>query len=177
MREGGFPDPDEPADAGGLAKAGAMGLKPAPEVVFAAPALVAHHTAQAMGLAAAVAPALVDIDHGAWRGRSLVEVQAADPEALMGWISNPASGAPGGESFASVRARVSAWMEARAGDDRRILAITHPTVMRAALAHVLEIPPSTAFRIDIAPLSMLTLSFNRQWRFQGLGGGDTSAIA
>lgn len=61
-------------------------------------------------------------------------------------------------------------LAARAGDEQRILAITHPTVMRAALAHVLEIPPSAAFRIDIAPLSRLTLSFNRQWRFQGLGG-------
>jgi hypothetical protein len=41
--------------------------------------------------------------------------------------------------------------------------------MRAALAHVLDIPPGAAFRIDVAPLSRLTLSFNRQWRFQGLG--------
>lgn len=174
MREGGFPVPDEPADAGGLAKAEALGVRPAPEAVFVAPALVAHHTAQAMGMAASVAPALADIDHGAWRGRSLVEVQAAEPEALMGWIADPTSGAPGGERFASVQARVSAWIEAHAGSDQRILAITHPTVMRAALAHVLEIPPSAAFRIDIAPLSMLTLSFNRQWRFQGLAGEGVS---
>ncbi|WP_165187067.1 histidine phosphatase family protein [Caulobacter soli] len=170
MREGGFPDPEEPADVGGLSKAEGLAPTPPPEAVFVAPSQVARDTAQAMGLAASVAPALADIDHGAWRGRSLVDVQAAEPEALMGWIQDPAAGAPGGEGFASVQARVSAWMEAQAASDRRILAITHQTVMRAALAHVLEIPPSAAFRIDIAPLSRLTLSFNRQWRFQGLGG-------
>lgn len=174
MREGGFPDPDEPADAGGLAKAEAMVVSPAPGAVFAAPALAADLTARAMGLAASVAPALADIDHGAWRGRSLVEVQAAEPDALMAWILNPSSSAPGGEAFASVQARVSTWMGAQVDSDQRVLAITHQTVIRAALAHVLEIPPSAAFRIDIKPLSMLTLSFNRQWRFQGLGGAGGS---
>ena len=170
MREGGFPDPDEPADPGGLARAEAVVPRPSPEAVFVAPGRVAADTAAAMGLTTCVAPALADIDHGAWRGRSLVEVQAAEPEALMGWIMDPSSGAPGGERFLSVQARVSAWMEAQAASDHRILAITHQAVMRAALAHVLEIPPAAAFRIDIAPLSRLTLSFNRQWRFQGLGG-------
>ena len=174
MREGSFPDPDEPADAGGLVKARALVLRPSSEAVFVAPALVAHHTAQAMGLAALVAPDLADLNHGVWRGRSLAEVQAADPEALSGWMANPASGAPGGESFASLQTRVSAWIQTQAGSDQRILAITHQTVMRAALAHVLEIPPSAAFRVDIAPLSMLTLSFNRRWRFQGLGGKGVS---
>ena len=113
MREGGFADPDEPADAGGLGKAGALVVRPAPEAVFVAPALVAHHTAQAMGLPVSVAPELADIDHGAWRGRTLVEIEAAEPEALLGWIVDPASGAPGGERFASVQARVSGWMAAR----------------------------------------------------------------
>jgi len=170
MREGGFPDPEEPLDEGGQHKAQILGLRPTPEVVFAAPTLVARQTAQALELGALVEPALADIDHGAWRGRSLVEVQASEPEALMGWIRNPALGAPGGETFASVLSRVSDWMEAQAASERRILAITHQAVMRAALAHVLDIPSAAAFRIDIAPLSRLTLSFNRQWRFQGLAG-------
>jgi broad specificity phosphatase PhoE len=171
MREAGFPDPDEPIDDGGRSKAESLVLRPTPEAIFSAPTQAARQTAEVLGLSALVEPALTDIDPGGWRGRSLVEVQAAEPEALMAWILDPASGAPGGETFASVQARVAAWMEAQAGSDRRILAITHPTVVRAALAHVLDIPPAAAFRIDVAPLSSLTLSFNRQWRFQGLGQG------
>jgi len=174
MREGGFADPEEPVDEGGLRKAQTLVLKPAPELVFTAPAVAARQTAQALELAASVEPALADIDHGAWRGRSLVEVQASEPEVLMSWILDPTLGAPGGETFASVQARVAEWIEAQAGSDRRILAVTHPMVVRAALAHVLDIPSAAAFRIDVAPLSRLTLSFNRQWRFQGLGGEDGS---
>jgi broad specificity phosphatase PhoE len=170
MREGAFPYPDESVDDGGLVKARGLILRPSPESVFSAPSQAARQTAQALGLEASVDPALADVDHGAWRGRSLAEVQVAEPEALMGWILDPASGARAGEPFASVVARVAAWMEEQAARDRRILAITHPAVMRAALTDVLDIPPAAAFRIDVAPLSRLTLSFNRQWRFQGLGG-------
>jgi broad specificity phosphatase PhoE len=170
MREGGFADSGEPLDEGGERKARALVLRPASDVVFSAPSQAAIETAQAMALVALPAPALANIDHGAWRGQSLTDVQAAEPDALMSWIMDPASGAPGGETFASVQARVAAWMESQAASDRRILAITHATIMRAALAHVLDIPAAAAFRIDVAPLSSLTLSFNRQWRFQGLGG-------
>jgi broad specificity phosphatase PhoE len=168
-REGGFPSPDEPIDDGGSRKAEALVLRPAPRVVVSAPALAARQTAEVLGLSAAIAPALVDSDHGRWRGQSLSQVRASDLDGLMGWLDDPASGAPEGEAFVSVLARVAAWMDEQAASDSRILAITHPTVMRAALAHVLDIPPPAAFRIDIAPLSMLTLSFNRIWRFQGLG--------
>jgi broad specificity phosphatase PhoE len=170
MRQGAFPDPDEPVDDGGLAKARMVVLRPAPERVVCAPSLAARQTAQALGLATMVEQALADIDHGAWRGLSLPQVEAAEGQALMRWIMNPASGAPGGEAFASVRARMANWMEVQATTNQRILAITHPTVIRAALAHVLDIPDAAAFRIDVAPLCGLILSFDRQWRFQGLGG-------
>jgi broad specificity phosphatase PhoE len=144
-------------------------VRPAPDVVFVAPSLAARQTAEILGHAATLDTALADMATGAWRGRGLADVQAGQPEALMAWIQDPAAGVPGGESFAEVAGRVSAWMDAQASSNARILAVTHPNVMRAALAHVLYIPASAAFRVDVAPLSMLTLSFNRQWRFQGLG--------
>lgn len=175
MRDGDFPSPDDVIDEAGRARAQALVLKPAPERIVVAPSPVARQTVEAMGLNALVDPALADIDHGAWRGRSLAQIQASTPEALMGWIADPAVGAPGGETFDAVQARVSAWVEEQASADLRILAVTHQPVMRAALAHVLQIPPSAAFRIDIAPLSLLTLSFNRQWRFQGLSVGPEIA--
>jgi len=168
MREGGFPDPDEAVDDAGRDQARALTLRPAPQRVFTAPSLAARQTVEMLGLDAAVESALADIDHGVWRGRGLAEIHAEQPEALMGWIADPADGAPGGEAFAAVIARVGAWIDAQAASDDRILAVTHQPVMRAALVHVLDIPPAAAFRIDIAPLAQLTLSFNRQWRFQSL---------
>jgi broad specificity phosphatase PhoE len=168
MREGGFPDADEAIDDAGREGAEALALRPAPQRVFAAPSLAARQTAEVLELDAVVESALADIDHGAWRGRGLAEIHAEQPEALVGWITDPAAGAPGGEAFAAVIARVGVWIDAQAEADDRILAVTHQPVMRAALAYVLDIPPAAAFRIDIAPLALLTLSFNRQWRFQGL---------
>jgi broad specificity phosphatase PhoE len=175
MRDGAFPDPDEPIDGGGRTKAGGLSIRPAPNLIVTAPAVAARQTAEILGHAANVEPALADMACGAWRGHSLTDVQASEPEALMAWIQDPASGTPGGESLVEVIKRVSTWMDGQASGDARILAVTHPNVMRAALAHVLDIPAAAAFRIDIAPLSMLTLSFNRQWRVQGLGVEERAA--
>lgn len=170
MREGGFPAPDESLDEAGLAKATAFRL-PAPSAdrVVSSPATPARQTLDAMDLSGEIEPALADMDFGAWSGRALAEVHTAGPEALMAWIADPASGAPGGETMAQLAARVGGWIDAQAADDRRILAVTHISVIRAALVHVLDLPPAAAFRIDVAPLSVLTLSFNRQWRVQALG--------
>lgn len=166
MREGAFPDPEEPLDAGGLDKARELAIRPTPERVVVAPAQATRQTAEAMGLAADVEPVLADMDWGAWCGRVLAELQ--EDEALMAWLRDPASGAPGGETFAQVVARVAAWMDRLAAGEGRVLAITHPNVIRATLAHALGIPAESAFRIDIAPLTAVTLSFNRVWRLQGL---------
>ena len=148
-----------------------LAIQPAPDFVVTAPALAARQTAEALGYVANPEPALSDSAFGAWRGRTLLDLQTSAPEALMNWIQEPASGTPGGEPFACVIQRVSAWMSRQAQFDVRILAVTHPNVMRAALAYGLDVPASAAFRIDVAPLTMLTLSFNRQWRLQGLGVG------
>lgn len=169
MREGAFPDPDEAVDEGGLDKTRTLTIRPAPERVITATALAARQTAEALGFAVEVEPALADMAWGAWQGRSLEALHGEDPEALMAWMQNPASGAPGGETFAQVTERVGAWMAEQAAGEGRILVVTHPNVMRAALAHALDIPAEVAFRIDIAPLTAVTLSFNRVWRLQGLG--------
>jgi broad specificity phosphatase PhoE len=174
MREGAFPDPSEAIDDGGRSKARVLTIRPEPDRVVSAPALAARQTVEALGLAADVEPALADMNWGAWRGRSLEDLHTAEPEALMTWMRDPPSGAPGGGTFAEVTRRVGAWMAEQAAGEGRVLAITHPNVIRAALAHALDLPAEAAFRIDIAPLTAVTLSFNRVWRLQGLAvdGGE-----
>ncbi len=175
MREGGFPDPDEALDEGGSRKATAVRIRPAPDLVFTAPALAARQTTDVLGHVAAVEPALADMDWGAWRGRRLVDLVETDSEAVMAWIKAPAFGTPSGESFVDILDRVSVWMEDRAASEARILAVTHPNILRAALAHALGVTPEAAFRIDVPPLTTLVLSFNGVWRFQGLSVDGTDA--
>ena len=168
-RTGGFPASDEPLDDGGLRMARRRGaLAPRPGRVLVSPAQVAIDTAQALGLEGIADPVLADIDHGSWSGRSFTEVQSSHPELIENWIMNPASGTPDGETLAAVVARMMPWLADAARSDGTILAITHPMIIRACLANAIAIPLQATFHIDIAPLSTLTLSFNRQWRLQEL---------
>ena len=80
---------------------------------------------------------LRDCDHGSWAGRSLAEIQAEAPEALAAWLSDPAANPHGGESIADLIRRVAAWCDSPERGEGRVLAITHPAVMRAALVHAL----------------------------------------
>ncbi|WCM30034.1 histidine phosphatase family protein [Sphingomonas sp. QA11] len=169
-RVGGFADPAEPLDDGGLRTARAYRIPlPSPRHIATSPALAARQTAEALGLDADIDTALRDIDHGKWTGRSLAEIHALDPDGIAGWIADPAAGAPGGETMAAVGIRVAEWLAVQAGREAPVLAITHPMVVRTAIAVALGVLLDGALRIDVAPLSMAVLSFNRVWRLQALG--------
>lgn len=46
--------------------------------------------------------------------------------------------------------------------------VTHPTIIRVAIAVALRCPMECVFNIDIAPLSRATMSFNGKWQIQEL---------
>jgi broad specificity phosphatase PhoE len=65
--------------------------------------------------------------------------------------------------------RVAAWCDGPERGEGRVLAITHPAVMRAALVHALGAGAAAYWRIDVAPLSRLILSRQgANWRLQAL---------
>src|SRR5260221_422465 len=98
VRNADFPD-DEPLDAQGAARAaGVNPLLRRPDRAWTAPELRTRQTAEALGLAARTEKALRDCDYGRWRGRSLADVQAAEPAGLVAWLNDPASAPHGGES-------------------------------------------------------------------------------
>ncbi|WP_395397568.1 histidine phosphatase family protein [Novosphingobium sp. BL-8A] len=166
-REGRFPDSSEPLDEAGRRSAGHERIEERFRArMFRSPARAAEETAGALGLDAAIAEELADIDHGSWSGRSFAEIGA---RPFTDWLAHPDRGTPDGESMEQVRARVGRWLDHVAGLDSAICAITHPMTVRAALAHAIGIPLQATLAIDIAPLSRTILSFNRSWRLQSLG--------
>lgn len=170
MREGGFAGADEPLDADGLRKAEAVRLDTGKyDVVVASPAEAARQTATALGLACSVDERLRDIDHGRWRGLSFGQVHVQDPDGLAAWIANPGEGAPGGESIASARKRVSGWLAEQQGRSQAVMAVTHPMIVRAALSAALGLPAEAVMRFDVAPLSVTVLSHHQGWRLQAMG--------
>jgi broad specificity phosphatase PhoE len=114
-------------------------------------------------------PALADCDFGSWRGRGLDEIVATDPTGAAAWIGDPAATPHGGESLVALMARVGTWLD---GFERRdhTLAVTHPAVIRAAIAHVLLAPPAGFWRIDIEPRSLTDLRREAgRWTLRSVG--------
>jgi broad specificity phosphatase PhoE len=127
------------------------------DAAWSGPARCAIETATELGLTAPVAGALGDVGAGAWRGRSLAEVERSEPEALEAWLVDPSVRPPGGESVLDVLARVAGWLDEQASNGGRVVAVTHAIVIRAAVVHALMAPPSGVWRIDVAPLSRTVL--------------------
>lgn len=109
---------------------------------------------------------------GRWRGFTLGEAMAREPEAVDAWLADPRSTPHGGEALLSFIARVGAWLDTRPGDDGgSIVAVAEPSVVRAALVYALKAPPSTFWNIDVRPLSAITVTGRAgRWnlRFDGV---------
>jgi len=150
---------DEPLDPRGRETLKRLsGRLPSCDIVLRSPALRAAQTAEGLALDARMERLLRDCDFGRWAGRSLAEVEAQAPEAVADWLQNPHAAPHGGESFADVMTRVGGWMDSLLASNASILAITHPSVIRAAIAHALGAGPETFRHIDVAPLTRTKLS-------------------
>jgi broad specificity phosphatase PhoE len=135
--------------------------------VFAAPAPAARETAAALGLDASLEPALRDCGYGRWSGRSLAEIADQEPEALAIWLADAEAAPHGGEPLNEVRRRVADWLDGVLRLDGHTIAVTHLTIMRAALLHVLQAPPTSFWTIDLEPLSTIDLrSDGNRWSFR-----------
>ncbi|MEA2268150.1 MAG: hypothetical protein QOD55_2923 [Solirubrobacteraceae bacterium] len=151
VRRAAFPA-DEPLDAAGEAAARALAGRLGRGEALCSPAGRARATASAAGLDARVDPALHECDFGAWRGRTLAEVHAADPEGAVAWMTDPAACPHGGEALDAFAARVGAWLDGQATLDGRAIAVTHGGVVKAAVVHAIGAPLQAFWRIDAAPL-------------------------
>ena len=150
---------DEPLDDRSKARAVALaGRLPRADCCWTSAALRARETAAALGLSAGVEPKLRECDYGRWAGRSLSEIAAHEPDAAEAWRHDPAAAPHGGESVLDLIRRVAAWLADELARDRRSIAVTHATIIRAAIVHVLDAPPPSFWRIDVAPLSVTRLS-------------------
>lgn len=120
------------------------------------PAAAARETAEALGLATAVDVGLADWDLGEWRGHTLDEIAAADPDAVGAWLTVPDAAPHGGESLTALLGRVAEWLRIADGEGHTV-AVTHAAVVRAAVVATLGAPPSGFWRLDIAPLTATVL--------------------
>jgi broad specificity phosphatase PhoE len=168
---------DEPLDPQGRQKLAAFPNRLRhSDRCFTSPALRARQTAEALELTATIESVLRDCDYGKWEGRSFDEVQAREPEAVAEWIRNPDAAPHGGESVTALIARVSSWLEVQKCTPGVVVAVTHASVIRAAIVCVLEAEPRSFWRIDIAPLSLTRLSGNSgRWTLVSMDSGKAES--
>ncbi|GGW53454.1 hypothetical protein GCM10010503_33360 [Streptomyces lucensis JCM 4490] len=150
---------DAPASEPGLRTAGAVGAALRPhERAVRAPSARCSRTADAIGLVAAPEPALRDLDPGTWRGRSIADVAAADPDGFTAWLTDPDAAPHGGESVRGLCRRTADWLGSLAPGTGHVVAVTEASVVRAALVHALAVPARAFWHLAVPPLSPVTLT-------------------
>jgi broad specificity phosphatase PhoE len=153
MSAGRFPLDEPVNDLGRRQIAGADDVGPF-DIALCGPERRTRTTAELLGLSAEPDVGLRDLDPGRWRGGGLDTV---DPGELAVWCTDPQGAPHGGESVVELVARVRNWLAAQVPTGGRVVAVTHPAVIRAALLVALDAPPNSFWRIDIEPLSRTTL--------------------
>jgi len=132
--------------------------------IYASPLERARETAAAIararGLALRIERGLIELDVGAWTGRSLKRV-ARRPEWRA--VQRHPSGFrfPGGESFTEMQARIvsalARLVERHAG--AVLVAVSHADPIKAAVAQALGTPLDLFQRIAIAPASITAIAY------------------
>ena len=148
MAAGRFPR-DEALNALGQRQVDATADLGLVDAAVCAPETRTRQTAELLGLRAETEPRLADLNCGAWRGSVLAGVGAAE---LTLWLTDPTQAPHGGESVVDVVTRVGDWLDSLADRRGRLVAVTHPSVVRAAVVHALNAPPASFWRVDVGPV-------------------------
>ena len=90
-----------------------------------------------------------------------------DADALAAWQTDPAAAPHGGESIATLFERTREFLSSL--QEGSTIAVTHASVMRAAVAIALDAPLLSFWKIDIAPLARATLNGDGgRWRLRSI---------
>ncbi|MFJ6074042.1 histidine phosphatase family protein [Streptomyces sp. NPDC093065] len=159
LRQARFDD-GGPLDEAGTARARAAAgsLPRAGRVVLSPGSVRCHETAVALLLLGEEEPGLAPLNVGRWRGLTLDEVAATEPEGMARWLSDPTWAPHHGESVEDMCARVGQWLETAQGSEKRTLAVVEPEIVRAAVVCALGLPTTAFWRLDVPPLSATELS-------------------
>lgn len=107
------------------------------------------------GLAPVVAPALDEIDFGAFTGRSFAALDR-DPEWFRWNAARGIACCPGGETMAAAVSRARAYLDALPAGTHAL--VSHCDVIRGLVAQALGLDAGAIFAFDCDPCSVTTLA-------------------
>lgn len=129
--------------------------------ILTSPLLRARQTAEPMGAACGV-PVVVDerlieIDWGAWEGRSTGTLKQSDVDR---WKADKGS-APEGESLESLTERVVSFCREYLDGDSLVVAVSHVSPIKAAAAWAMGVDGTVAWRMFLALASITRVGQGR----------------
>ncbi len=118
------------------------------------------------------APAIRELNFGAWEARTFAEVAASDPETSRAYWSEPGDTAPpNGESWNQASGRVAQFVAQTNRDHkgRNIIAVAHFGVILTQLQRAGRMSARSALSFKIDNLSVTRLEFlDPTWRVHGV---------
>jgi probable phosphoglycerate mutase len=154
------------------------------KAIYTSPLRRALETANLIAVPAGLEPViderLIELDYGAWEGKTFDAIMEQDGVNYRAWDADPAAvGPPGGESGQQALARVAPFLESLAArhPEGNVVVVGHKTICRLLVCHVLGLSPSDYRRrltMDNAAVNILEL-WEGGWRLIRLN--DTSHLA
>lgn len=129
----------------------------------------AEDLARQSGLPLAYEPGLREIDFGDWEGETAATLEQADKAAFYAFYDDPLNNTPpGAEPLADFQQRVLRAFDAiqQQYQQRHVLLVSHGGTIRIILAHVLNMPLDSIWRLSV-PYASLS-------RIQIIGRGATA---
>lgn len=106
-------------------------------------------------------PGFAEMEFGVWEGLTFPGVGKLDQPGLERWMTDLSYAPEGGESFATVRARVLEALarvrESHGG--RTVVVVSHVTPIKTLVADALGAPLESVFRMELSPASVTVISY------------------
>jgi broad specificity phosphatase PhoE len=158
-------------DASGIAQADALARRLASSgiaAIYTSPQRRARETAAPLAakpdVPLRVDAGLDEIDFGSWTGKSFEEL-AEDAQWAVWCEHRSVAQPPGGERFAEVQRRVVDALQRlhRVHPRDTVALVSHGDVIKAGIAHVLEMSLDDVERLEIAPASVSVVLMENRW--------------
>ncbi len=132
-----------------------------PTIVYTSPRRRCIDTGDAIakhcGVSAGILPCLDDLDYGDWQSKTHDAVAAAYPAMYRRWREYPQSTRfPNGESLQNLLARAADAVRVARDEHpaQTIVMVSHDSLNRALLMHILDQPPSAYWTLAQAPCAI-----------------------
>jgi broad specificity phosphatase PhoE/ribonuclease HI len=114
-----------------------------------------------LGRQVVVEPGFAEMEFGAWDGMTFAEVGERYPEDLKAWLGSLDVAPGGGESFRVVQKRVLAGLERVLAEHagRTVVVVSHVTPIKTIVAHAMDVPLESVFRMELTPASITVVSW------------------